>query len=854
MAVVRCTSPLLTKLPNAGRSAGFAGRATCTDIVLLAAVVTTCWAWGNGFFSNGLSAAEAAPDAGDGVIRYEDHIRPLLRAHCQACHGDDPDTLAGGLDLRTWPGLMQGGESGPAAIASNAAASPLYQRIDAGEMPPAGATPLSPAQRERIRVWIEQGVIATPESMAGVPSQLTAADRAFWSLQPPRLPVLPVDHSAEFRTTNDRSTSSAIASATEPPSNRVDAWIARGLEAQGLSAVPLADRRTQLRRLSYVVRGLPPTFEDVVEFQETAAPLAYEAWVEHYLASPEFGERWARFWLDLTRYADQTPQYLTSAEFAFRYRDWVVNAFNSDLPYDEFIRRQLAADRLPELPLSEQAALGFLGLSPTYWKELKLSPKVIRTVVAEEWDERVDAVTRTFLGLSVSCARCHHHKFDPVTTQDYYALAGVIANSQLVERPLLPAAAAKRVMAARSEIARWQTIYDMSMDKQSAAAREANANIAALQIEAVGLESPRVHGVMDAQLMVLPDGDSRTRLEVLPEQIGDLPVFRRGNPESHGETVPRRFLEVFAAGEPQPFREGSGRKELADAITRDARGLAARVMVNRVWAQVFGTGLVTTPSDFGRQGEPPTHPELLEDLTARFIEHGWSMKWLIRELVTSRTFRQASTAADPAVAGHAATVAAFEQNQLLDPANRGWWRAQRRRLEIEAWRDSLLTATSQLDDRLSGKAEPWADGLSSRRSLYLQVVREDMKDVLRLFDVPDPVNHSPQRELTTTPLQQLYVLNGPLVRETAARLAAQLPAAATMTVATDGISATTGQWTPAITWTYRRIFQRNPDPWEQQLAVDFLTAELHDYRRSPLEAWTLWLRVLLESNEFCTLD
>ena len=415
--------------------------------------------------------------------------------------------------------------------------------------------------------------------------------------------------------------------------------------------------------------------------------------MDRLLASPRHGERWGRFWLDVARYAEDNPTGEATNKAPrnpHAYRDWVIRALNDDLPYDEFVRRQLAADLMPGLPRSELAALGFLGLAPVYHKEPKLSAEVISTIVADEWDERVDTITRGFLGLTVACARCHDHKFDPIGTADYYALAGVMASTQLVERPLVPAdpAAEETLARLRAEIVDLELRLGYAKEMKTTAGKQKedgskyDRTIADLEARIKALKAtkpfdgPTAPAVRDAGLWVDGSDPSWTALDYRPGVSRDLPVFLRGNAANPGPIVPRRFPAVLSPGEPRGFGQGSGRKELADAIVGEAASLAGRVIVNRVWGWHFGRPLVTTPSNFGKLGEPPSHPDLLDDLTARFIAGGWSLKALHREIVLSSTYRQSSR-------GDASA-------RSTDPENKWLGRANRRRLDVEAWRDAIL--------------------------------------------------------------------------------------------------------------------------------------------------------------------
>lgn len=742
-------------------------------------------------------------------LSFEEHVRPILKAHCLACHGED-GKKEGSLDLRLVRFMQSGGDSGASIVAGKRDESPLFGRIAAHEMPPEGGKPLSPAQIELIGRWIDGGATTRrPEPPQVDDFAITDEDRAFWSFQPARRPPVPE--------VQDRSWSKTP----------IDRFIQHALEAKSLTPSERAVPRVLARRAAFTLTGLPPSQELVAELAANPSPTAYEEQVDRWLNSPQFGERWARFWLDLVRYVDQAPDFLTSAERAWLYRDWVVQFFNADRPYDEFVRLQLSADHSDETAPADLAALGMLGLSPTYWKELQLSPDVIKTVVAEEWDERIDAVTRTYLGLTVSCARCHNHKFDPVTIKDYYALAGVFASTQLGDRPLLPAPEAELVRAARKRVTDLEAELKALKEPKPEQTEPLTAEIARLKSQTPHYDEPWAHVVEDASLYVEPDGEDRTKLVVKPGEARNLGVFRRGNASDPGEVVPRRFLAVLCETEPAAFQRGSGRRELADAIFQEAEGLAARVIVNRLWSQVFGQGLVRTTSDFGRQGERPTNPELLDYLASRLIEERWAVKPLIREMVLSATFQQAS--------------APRADGDQVDPDNQWYWRSPRRRLDVEPWRDAVLAATGALDDRLGGPSTPLEDPANVRRTLYGKIVREEQNAMLRLFDFPEPSSHSPGREPTTTPLQQLFVLNGPLFQQQATRLAELIQ------------SAPAADDAAQIDLCYSKLFQRAPTTSEAERGLAFLRS-LQEDGASPQDAWSSYCHALLSLNELLLID
>lgn len=637
-----------------------------------------------------------------------------------------------------------------------------------------------------------------------------------WSFEPLREHVLPEVERAGW------------------PKRRIDSFLLASMETEGLNPAPEADGRTLARRLSFHLRGLPPTLEEVASFEIAFGQdgdAAVSAQVDAWLASPHYGERWARHWLDLARYTDVTASWLESTASAWLYRDWVVQAFNEDLGYDEFIKRQLAVDLMPGRDPEENAALGFLGLSPTYWKELQLPPEIIKGTVADEWEERVDALGRTFLGLTLGCARCHDHMSDPVTARDYYAIAGVFASVRLADRPTLEPELWTPVARARAEVAELEAEKKALGKKKPAPAdrdeqvAEVERKIAAIQAATPHYHVPMANGVEEAALFVKPkdDGKHGTKLDFVGGQSRDLPLHLRGDPNQVGEIIPRGFLSAFPSvnGEVRRFSEGSGRRELAEAIVTEAAPLAARVFVNRIWRHHFGNGLVGTPSEFGNAGERPTHPALLDDLAARFVEGGWSVKWLHREILTSAAWRQAAT---------------HRESEVNDPENRLLSRMPRRRLEIEAWRDAMLVASGELDRQLGGEPVDLTAPSNRRRTIYGKIHRRDLDPMLRLHDFPDPTAHSPKRPETTTPLQLLFTLNSPFVEGRAKALGSELAA----------VEESGGD---PVVMVYGRLFQRVPSSREREAATAFLEG-----KDGSGKSWAEYAQVLLGSNEFLFLD
>ncbi len=538
------------------------------------------------------------------------------------------------------------------------------------------------------------------DSSSGAPGAPAAIDwaaaRQFWSFQRP---------------TRHRAPGTTRAEWIERP---IDAFVLERMEAAGLAPSAPVDDRTWFRRVSFDLTGLPPTAGEMEAFlaDRDDPALAREKAVDRLLDSPHFGERWARLWLDVARYAeDQAHIVGNKSELfypnAWRYRDWVIGAFNDDLPYDEFIRLQLAADLIAPADEDDPShvALGFMGLGPKYYRRGDLA------VMADEWEDRVDTLSQGLLGLTVACARCHDHKFDPIPTSDYYALAGVFANTAMFNRPL---------------------DADREMDKDGEARK--------------------------------PDDGFHVIREAGGE-VKDLPIHVRGDAGSPGPVTPRHFLTVLSdePGQPVAFTsENSGRRDLAEAIASPRNPLTARVFVNRVWAACFGAPLVSTPSNFGALGEAPTHPELLDDLAVRFMEDGnWSLKWLVRELVLSATYGQDSRCDET-------------EKVEADPDNRLLARMSRRRLPVEMWRDTLLAAAGTLDPSVGGPSMEASDPAASRRAVYSRVSRLQLDPLLEQFDFPDPNLHSAGRGETTTPLQKLFVLNHPLMVAQSDALAARL--------------------------------------------------------------------------------
>ncbi len=883
--------------------------------------------------------AHAATDAA-GVEFFERHVRPVLVESCYGCHSPKAEKgIKGGLVLDTKDGLLKGGDTGPALIPGDPEKSLLIKAVryhdENLQMPPKGKR-LPEAQVEALVAWVKMGAPDPRTGQANLVDPKALASK-HWAFQPVREPALPAVKNKKM---------------VQTP---VDAFLLSRLEAKGLKLSSRADKRTLLRRATFDLTGLPPTVGELAAFEADTSPDAFAKVVDRLLASPRYGERWARYWLDIARYAD-TKGYVFEEErrypYSYTYRDWVIRAFNEDLPYDQFIIQQIAADHLKlgddKRPL---AALGFLTLGRRFLNNQ-----------ADIIDDRIDVVTRGTMGLTVGCARCHDHKSDPIPSKDYYSLYGVFASShEPAEQPLLGSASTppeypqyleerkkreqeltefreskqNEVLAkVRSQVGDYLlAVRDAEAadeDKKEGLVRERKlqpslyrhykraakdwsekphaifkpwfdfaalptSNFAARAIAVIETlkagggsnvvnslivrrivegDSPaslkdiaerynKLFAEVDTEwrrtltnqpaLKTLPEADrealrqvlygegmpiakldsgdlrafmdtpAQQKLRALKRKVDELDathagappramalldnatptepvVFKRGNPGNPGDKVPRQFLEVIAGSGRKPFTKGSGRLEMAESIASRDNPLTARVFVNRVWMYHFVSPLVRTPSDFGVKTEPPTHPELLDFLAARFMADGWSMKKLHRLIMLSAAYQQGS---DDNV-----------KAAKIDPANELYWRMNRRRLDFEAMRDTLLAVSGKLDLTLGGRAvDITAEQSVPRRTVYGFVERQNLPGLFRTFDFASPDATSPQRFSTTVPQQALFLMNSPFVVEQAK---AALKRPELTSLKTDEAK---------VQKLYEIAFQRSPEADELKLAKEFLRAQ-----------------------------
>jgi cytochrome c553 len=766
---------------------------------------------------SGRAADAAAPAIASSDLQFfETKVRPVLVDKCYKCHSKDADKVRGGFMLDTREALLHGGNSGPAIVPGKPKDSLLIDAISYKDedlqMPPKGDK-LSDQQIADLTEWVRRGA-PDPRTLVakGSASSYGGVGKAHWAFQPVKKPALPEVQNAAWC------------------QNPIDRFVLAKLEANGMTPNTPADKTTLIRRLYFDLIGLPPSVRDVQVFLNDSSPDAYEKIVDRLLGSQYYGEHWGRYWLDVARYADSkgdAPKR-EDARFpnAWTYRDYVINAFNQDKPYNQFVFEQLAADRLleaanakakakdknaPEIEdRSILAALGFLTLGNQFDGRRD-------DIIGDQ----IDVTTKAFLGLTVACARCHDHKFDPIPTKDYYSLYGVFMNSQ--KPPVLPTLVANPPKT--PELAEYYA-RALELSKREDALKEAQRTYAA-EVRRTGKRDrdkqkqfqqgeTAIQREMAELEMKHPGAPARANAiydvhAIDPRQVSrDYAVLLRGEAANKGEIVPRRFLEILS---PDPkkrpeWHNGSGRPELALAIIDPKNPLTARVLVNRIWQQHWGAGFVSTPDDLGNMSSPPTHPELLDYLAATFVEDGWSIKKLHRKIVLSAAYQQ-SAHNNPAYAE-------------LDPNNKYLWRYNLRRLDFEQMHDALLTITGELDTTYGGKPVPISsEGFAKRRAVYAMIDRTNPAELLTQFDFPSPDVESGRRYETIVPQQALFLMNSPMVIESARKLVDR-PVFAELKSDTDRVTAL-----------YIAIFQRMPTPHEIELGVQYVKSNPGSGRADP---------------------
>ena len=899
-------------------------------------------------------AAQSSPDF------FESKIRPVLAANCFSCHASA--VHLSGLDLSTAAGFAKGGERGALIDRSSPEKSRLVQAIGYSgdlKMPPSGKLPAE--QIRDLTAWVGAGAPWPAGPVAAQPApavsgyKFTREQKAFWAWQPIRHPEPPVVKNEAW---------------VKSP---VDRFILSELEKKALAPAPPAGKAELLRRVTYDLTGLPPTRQEVERFLSDRSADAYAKVVDRLLASPRYGEQWGRHWLDVARYADSAGDDDDNLyPYAYRYRDWVIGAFNSDMPFDRMVRLQIAGDLLPPdkpegVNTEGIVATGFIALGQKPLTEQN-KPMMLYDIA----DEQLDTTGRALMGLTLGCARCHDHKFDPIPTADYYSMASIFHDTRTIDvvdklvstvlfEPLAPKDVAARyrrqqdrvksksleieaaveesdegrtrelisrtveyMMAAgkdakpagldprrlelwtqylkptgdvRPHLERWyaavatgrpESVEQAAREyRQALEARAAEwwrtledwraAVRSAAAKEELPPEQPKFEGGSDrfffetclekgpfAPEKGAPLGSElearvaplRAQLETLQKALPpELPmacgveegrrsqprVLIRGNVASPGEAVPKQFLRIIAGERQKPIENGSGRLELAQWLTSPDHPLVARVIANRIWQYHFGEGIVRTPNNFGRTGEAPTHPELLDYLARRFMESGWSFKAMHRLLLLSNAYQMSSQVS--------------RQAHELDPGNRLFSRAARRRLAFEEIRDTLLSLSGDLDLTMggppdSGKGVDWRKSgayfsankepeASVRRSIYLPVRRSRIPSVLTLFDFGDATTPGEGRAATNTAPQALFLMNSPYVTERSRAIAEKLASEAG-----DARRASAA---------YLSIAGKPPDPAQIREAAGYIS-ELKARRVEGPAAWQSFCRALLLSNAFLYVD
>ncbi|MEZ5940731.1 MAG: PSD1 and planctomycete cytochrome C domain-containing protein [Planctomycetaceae bacterium] len=738
----------------------------CWSFVIAAAVA---------FFSSATAFADEASDF------FENRIRPVLVTKCGECHaGKTPE---GDFRIESREDLIKGGMSGPSLVSGNPNASALIQRLISDDpdkvMPP--EEPLPENVIADFKKWVADGAV-WPENMAPMMSETD--DELPWAFHPIQK-ISPPQVADEGWCRTD-----------------IDRFLWAAWSEQGLDPVPFADKRILLRRVTLDMTGLPPTPEEVEAFLADESPDAYSKVVDRLLDSPAYGERWGRHWLDLARYADTsgdgTDMPVPEARY---YRDYVIAAFNRDMPYDQFLIEQLAGDTLakqnPDDPRNYEKiiATGYIALSRRFGNSRNSDYELII-------DDTIDTVGRSMLGLTLGCARCHHHKFDPVTANDYYGFFGYFHNT------LYPHAGTEH----QKERADFVSITIPEELKET-------------------YENAEAWAVSDKEK---PDGD--------------VPVYVGGDPKKKGDNAPRGFLDVLNADDAVIPEGESGRLQLAQWIASPENPLTPRVIVNRIWHHHFGKGFVATPSNFGQQCAPPSHPELLDWLATEFMSHGWSIKYLHRQILLSAAYQLDS-------------VNRPEQ-AAIDEANRYFWKFDRRRMDAETLRDSILAVSGTLEPGTGGRHPfPANDKLKfsqgnpffatydhNHRTVYLMSPRLNRHPFMALYDGPDPNKTTSARPTSTVALQALSMMNGDFMKTKATAFARSAIAAQVET-------------SDRVNWAYERAYGRPPEATELTEAADYLAAyeasmqeQGKSKEESELLSWASFSRVLLSSNEFVYID
>ncbi len=868
-------------------------KATTTSALLLTPLLVATASLAGAAISPGTAAEK--PDAA-GVEFFEKNIRPVLAKSCYGCHSKESGKQKGGLSLDTRELARLGGESGHAVVPGDPNESLLMKAIryedKEMEMPPRKEGGKLPDEViAKFEQWIRMG--APDPRDGGSLSMKPIAKREwdpvkakeFWAFQLPKATKVPEVKDTAW------------------PRSDVDRFILAAMENAKIKPVADADRTTLIRRVYFDLIGLPPRPDEVEAFVKDKSPNAYEKVVDRLLASPQFGERWGRHWLDVARYAESTGKERNfTFPAAWKYRDWVIASLNADKPYNQFIREQIAGDLLPHADQKDRdqhlIATGFLALGPKGLNEKNKEQFRMDLV-----DEQIDATTRAVTAITVGCARCHDHKFDPVSQRDYYAMAGIFKSTETYfgtgaaggknrnGTPLLtlssgsaqpetktdapapaPAATAAPLIAGDSSLeARLKRLAEFNpkaaekFAKMTPAQKEKALERLKERFGSTPTETPATPATpttKKATAVATQNAKKKKNKGYAPaiKQEGDLcmgvmegkrtdaRILVRGEIDQPTETVPRGLVQVMTNGEPPKISDSeSGRLQLADWLVSPTNPLTARVAVNRIWLHLFGAGLVRTADNFGATGEKPSHPELLDTLAVQFEKDGWSVKKMIRSLVLSHTY-QLSSAHD-----------SFANE--TDPDNRLLWHASQRRLDAESIRDAMLAASGDLDikppagslvasvgDGYIGKGirpEIFSNFTGKRRSVYLPIVRDFVPDMLEVFDFAEPSLVVASRDTTNVPSQALFMMNNDFVREQANAMAKR-------------ILSTKGDYATRLNYAYYLALGRPSTPEERQRADQYLNVEAKalvslkkgDQTAAAQLAWATFCQALFASAEF----
>jgi hypothetical protein len=837
------------------------GRSTRFDCTLTVLILNT-----SRFLPRGLLAALCALTIAhpvvvgaelpaSGVEFFEKQIRPVLAERCYGCHSAKAEKLKGELLLDSRAGMLRGGKDGLVLIAGKPQESKLIEAIKYGnkdlQMPPKHRLPNE--QVAAFEQWIKMGAPDPrdqPLPTTTPPPYDYAKEKQFWSFQPVKDQPIPSTENAEGLV------------------SPIDHFLQAGYESHHLRPVGAADKRVLIRRATYDLTGLPPTPDEVKTFLADDSPSAFERVVDRLLASPHYGEQWGRHWLDVVRYADtagNNPDIPVPQ--AYKYRNYVIDAFNNDKPYDQFLREQIAGDLMPAKDTAAKReqiiATGYIAISRRFGSGASETHLIIA--------DTLDNVGKSMLGLSIGCARCHDHKFDPISNSDYYALYGIFASTKYAfpgtetlrhPRDFVPLGTSEEAARLHDYEHRVSELdhhlHELADDRlhlttrikamEGATTRPSEVTVNGRNLKQIDEELSKSRAEQKKLDTQGPPNVDRA-YAVSEGEAHDVKIQRKGQPDDLGDKVHRRFLSILGGQELPADEKGSGRLELANWITDPANPLTARVMVNRIWEHHFGKGIVATPNDFGHRGRAPTNPALLDFLASRFVQSGWSVKAMHKLIMLSRAYQMADTQ-DP-------------NDAVLDPANDLLWHFNPRRLSAEEIRDSILADSGSLEPTVDPGPHPFppqgewhytqhhafvADYPTDRRSIYLMQQRIRKQPFLAIFDGADTNDTTPDRPISTTAIQALYMMNDPFVHDQADKLAVRV-----------GMALPDAR--ERIDYTYQLLFARRATHDEVEGGQEYLKdleAKLKEanvpwdqqYRR----ALSSYLRVLMSSNEFIWLD